>query len=188
MHGQEQQLKYDLYKHWQKDTKFSVQQCPNCRTSKRDPITYGIEQGMLCTHFRFNIYSDAFALTVNLQLCLQFQNSYAAQLKGRRTTPFLPQIISGSYKKNKETYLHVSEKFIAASCAFFLKPFPCLSQLSRPSAVCFLLTFSSCAQTLPEVLLTEPGLWEWAGSQHWPEISSSNWISRRGGAITRTQR
>lgn len=71
---------------------------------------------------------------------------------------------------------------------FFLKPFPCLSQLSRPSAVCFLLTFSSCAQTLPEVLLTEPGLWEWAGSQHWPEISSSNWISRRGGAITHAQR
>ncbi|KAG7226909.1 hypothetical protein INR49_022204, partial [Caranx melampygus] len=42
--------------------------------------------------------------------------------------------------------------------------------------------------TLPEVLLTEPGLWEWADSQHWPEISSSNWISRRGGAITHTER
>lgn len=73
-------------------------------------------------------------------------------------------------------------KFMAASSTFYFKWFPCLSQLSRPSAVCFLLTFSSCAQTLPEELLTEPGLWEWAGSQHWPEISSSNWISRRGGS------
>lgn len=75
----------------------------------------------------------------------------------------------------KRLDLPISGKFMAAS-------FPCFSLLSRPSAVCFLLTFSSCAQTLPEVLLTEPGLWEWAGSQHWPEISSSNWITRRGGS------
>lgn len=71
---------------------------------------------------------------------------------------------------------------MSASCSASLKPFPCLSPLSMSSAVYFLLTFSSCAQTLPEVLLTEPGLWEWAGSQHWPEISSFNWISRRGGS------
>lgn len=80
---------------------------------------------------------------------------------------------------------------ISACLTHLLRQFPCLSQLSRPSAVCFLLTFSSCAQTLPEVLLMESGLWEWAGSQHWPEISSSNWISRWGQgvvAITHTQR
>lgn len=71
---------------------------------------------------------------------------------------------------------------MSAACLASLKPFPCLSRLSMSSAVYFLLTFSSCAQTLPEVLLTEPGLWEWAGSQHWPEISSFNWISRRGGS------
>lgn len=85
--------------------------------------------------------------------------------------------------------LHTVGTFIAASCTVPLTPFPWLSQLSKPSAVCFPLTFSPCAQTLSEVLLTEPGLWEWADSQHWLEISSSNWISRRrGGGITHTWR
>lgn len=109
---------------------------------------------------------------------------------GGEKHPPLPNsyLYSRTRYQYKKMDLHVRDKFMAASCTFFLRPFPCLSQLSRPSAVCFLLTFSSCAQTLPEVLLTEPGLWEWAGSQHWPEISSSNWISRRGGAITHTQR
>lgn len=86
----------------------------------------------------------------------------------------------------------IAQLHISACLMHLLRQFPCLSQLSRPSAVCVLLTFSSCAQTLPEVLLTEPGLWEWAGSQRWPEISSSNWISRRGWeggglAVTHTQ-
>lgn len=76
--------------------------------------------------------------------------------------------------------MHTAGEFTAASRTVSLTPF--LSQLSKPSAVCFPLTFSSCAQTLSEVLLTEPGLWEWADSQHWLEISSSNWISRRGGS------
>jgi len=40
--------------------------------------------------------------------------------------------------------------------------------------------------TLPDSLLSEvrligAGLWEWAGSQQWLEISSSNWISRGWG-------
>lgn len=119
---------------------------------------------------------------------LLFKNSSVPQLQRRKTSPISPIYIYTVELVIKKMDLHVRDKFTTASCTVFLRPFPCLSQLSRPSAVCFLLTFSSCAQTLPEVLLTEPGLWEWAGSQHWPEISSSNWISRRGGAITHTQR
>lgn len=84
--------------------------------------------------------------------------------------------------QSKSKNLHAAGKCAAASCAAPLTRFLWLSQLSKPSAVCFPLTFSSCAQTLSEVLLTEPGLWEWADSQHWLEISSSNWISRRGGS------
>ncbi len=108
----------------------------------------------------------------------------------RKTPPFFPLHIYTVHLvvSIKRMDSHITDKFMAASYTFFLQPFPSLSQPSRPSAVCFLLTFSSSAQTLPEVPLMEPGLWEWAGSQHWPEISSSNWISRRGGAITHTQR
>lgn len=89
---------------------------------------------------------------------------------------FLHSIINTKLKN-----LHTVGTFTAASCTVPLTPFLWLSQLSKPSAVCFPLTFSPCAQTLSEVLLTEPGLWEWADSQHWLEISSSNWISRRRG-------
>lgn len=87
-----------------------------------------------------------------------------------------------SFISTKLKNLQTGAKFTAASCTVSLTLFLWLSQLSKPSAVCFPLTFSPCAQTLSEVLLTEPGLWEWADSQHWLEISSSNWISRRGGS------
>lgn len=44
-------------------------------------------------------------------------------------------------------YISVANQWLPHT-PFFPKPFPCLSQLSRPSAVCFLLTFSSfCSDT-----------------------------------------
>lgn len=58
---------------------------------------------------------------------------------------------------------------------------------NHPHASLFHCSFSLPSLT-PSVLrhsrkcywLTEPGQWEWAGSQHWLEISSFNWITRKG--------